>query len=72
MTWSWQGAAAVIVAAPLAVGWSVAVVVAAMDPTPISADASALLATVGGGLVTVVAGFVGAEYGRRHPAEDDR
>jgi hypothetical protein len=68
--WSWSGAVALVLATCVGVGWAVAVIVAVLEPGPVSSDGGPLLHTLGGALAGGVVAWLSGER-RRHRDDDD-
>ena len=68
----WVGLAIVIIALALGIGWAGTMLLVAGPRTPPISDAQGqLLTAIGGGLVVIVASYMGVHGRRRLPPKDD-
>ena len=68
----WVGLAIVIIALALGIGWAGTMLLVAGPRTPPITDAQGqLLSAIGGGLVVIVASYMGVHGRRRNRSHDD-
>jgi hypothetical protein len=63
LVWTWQGMVALVVAVNVSLAWAVVLVIGMVSDQPVSDAGRNMIETIGGGLITIVAGYMGYQVG---------